>query len=500
VGVAVLPLLGQSLLPTFKERDFLMHWVSQPSTSVAEEVRIDQRGCQELLKVPGVNNCGGHIGQALAADEIVGVNAGENWISIDNSVDYDTTVAAVQKVVDGYPGLFRDVQTYLGERVGEVLTGIGSAVVVRIYGDDLTTLHDLAEQVNEAVADIPGATDQHIDLQVPVPQITVKVDLGKAQQYGLKPGDVRRAAASVLASEEIGDRWINGKVYDVRIYSDPKIRSDLTNVKSLQLDTPSGQRIHLSDVADVAVTATPNQIERDAGSRRIDVSANAETDGQLGAVATEMERRLAEVDFPPGYHAVVLGEYQERQEATCRLLPLSVGALLVILLLLQASFRSWRLATLVLLTLPVALVGGVLGAWLAGGVLSLGAVVGFLTVMGIAARNGILLVNHLQHLEKYEGEVLGEGLVLRGAAERLAPILMTTLATGLALVPLVVAGEVPGQEIEHPMAVVIVAGLITSTLVNLFLVPTLYLKVVGHRRSGQLVAEDPAAPEPVATV
>jgi Cu/Ag efflux pump CusA len=212
-----------------------------------------------------------------------------------------------------------------------------------------------------------------------------------------------------------------------------------------------------------------------------------------------MERRLSEVHFPAGYHAEVLGEFKERQEATSRLLTLSVGALIVILLLLQASFRSWRLAVLVLLTLPVALVGGVLGAWLAGGVLSLGAIVGFLTVMGIAARNGILLVNHFQHLEKYEGEVLGEGLVLRGAAERLAPILMTTLATGLALVPLVVAGEVPGQEIEHPMAVVIVGGLITSTLVNLFLVPTLYLKVMGHRRGRQRPAEDEAIPEPVAT-
>jgi Cu/Ag efflux pump CusA len=252
-------------------------------------------------------------------------------------------------------------------------------------------------------------------------------------------------------------------------------------------------------VADIGVNATPNVIERDSGSRRIDVSANAETEGQLGAVAAEMERRLSEIEFPTGYRAVVLGEFAERQEAANRLLLLAAAALVVILLLLQASFRSWRLATLVLLTLPVALVGGVLAAFFTGGVLSLGSIVGFLTVMGIAARNGILLVNHFQHLEKYEGEVLGEGLVLRGAAERLSPILMTTLATGLALVPLIVMGEIPGHEIEHPMAVVIVGGLLTSTLVQLFIVPTLYLRITTRKRRAEAASQPSEPAEPAVT-
>jgi Cu/Ag efflux pump CusA len=473
-----------------------MHWVTQPGTSVAEEVRISKEACTELLAIEGVNNCGAHIGQALAADEVVGVNFGENWISIDDGVDYDTTLASVQKVVDSYPGIHRDVQTYLKERVREVLTGTGDAVVVRIYGEDLAVLRDLAQQAEEILGSIEGATEEHTALQVDVPQIDVKVDLGKAQQYGLKPGDVRRAAATVLASAEVGDRWVNGKVYDVRVWSHPEIRSDVTSVQNVQIDTPSGQRVRLADVADIAVNATANVIERDSGSRRIDVSANAETEGQLGDVAAEMQRRLSEIDFPAGYRAVVLGEFAERQEAANRLLLLAGAALVVILLLLQASFRSWRLATLVLLTLPVALVGGVLAAFLTGGVLSLGSIVGFLTVMGIAARNGILLVNHFQHLEKYEGEALGEGLVLRGAAERLSPILMTTLATGLALVPLIVMGEIPGHEIEHPMAVVIVGGLLTSTLVQLFIVPTLYLRITARRRREKAVSEqaEPAVP------
>ncbi|WP_210506146.1 efflux RND transporter permease subunit [Naasia sp. SYSU D00057] len=493
-GLVVLPFLGQALLPSFKERDFLMHWVAQPGTSVVEEVRISEEACRELLEIPGVRNCGSHIGQADAADEVVGVNFGENWISVEPSADYEDTLAKVQEVVDGYPGLYRDVQTYLKERVREVLTGTGNAVVVRIYGDDLGVLHDLAEEVEAVLGDIPEAVEEHIALQVDVPQVEVRVDLAKAQQYGLKPGDVRRAAATVIASEEVGDLWYNNRVFDIRIWSDPKIRSDVTSVQNLLIDTPSGQRVRLADVAEVAVKATPNVIERDANSRRIDVSANAATDGDLGTVAAEMERRLSEIEFPTGYRAVVLGEFAEREEATNRLLLLAIVALVVIFVLLQASFRNWRLSLLILGTLPVALVGGVLAAAISGGVLSLGSIVGFLTVMGIAARNGILLVNHFQHLERYEGEKPGEALVLRGAAERLSPILMTTLATGLALVPLIIMGDLPGHEIEHPMAVVIVGGLVTSTLVNLYLVPTLYLRVTAKRRPKQ---EQERAEEPV---
>jgi len=255
------------------------------------------------------------------------------------------------------------------------------------------------------------------------------------------------------------------------------MRSDVTSIRSLPIDTPSGEKILLSDVASVEVKPTPNVIERDAHSRRIDIEANV-TEGSLATVVAAMDEGLKNVELPPGFRTEVLGEYQERQEATSTLLTLATVALAVIYLLLQVAFSSWRLATLVILTLPIALVGGVFAAWLGGGVLSLGSIVGFLTVMGIAARNGILLINHCQHLEKYEGMKFGPELMLRGAGERLSPILMTTLATGLALVPLVVLGEIPGHEIEHPMATVILGGLVTSTLLNLFVVPSLYLRFV----------------------
>ena len=278
-----------------------------------------------------------------------------------------------------------------------------------------------------------------------------------------------------MAGEEVGDVYRGGKAYDVQVWSPPEVRSDITSIRNLPIDTPSGQKILLSDVASIQLKPTPNVIQRDAHSRRIDIESNVK-EGQLGHVVAAMEEGLKNVELPSGFHTKILGEFQERQAATNTLLTLAIGALAVIYLLLQVAFGSWRLATLVILTLPIALVGGVFAAFLGGGVLSLGSIVGFLTVMGIAARNGILLINHCQHLEKYEGMHFGPELVLRGAGERLSPILMTTLATGLALVPLVVLGNIPGHEIEHPMALVILGGLVTSTLLNLFVVPSLYLR------------------------
>jgi len=247
------------------------------------------------------------------------------------------------------------------------------------------------------------------------------------------------------------------------------------SIRDLQLDTPGGGHVKMSQVASVSVRPTPNRISREDNSRRIDVGMNVRGRA-LGSVAAEVKERLKTVNFPHEYHAEVLGEFAERQAAQGRLFAFGIAAAIGILLLLQTCIGSWRVATFSFLTLPLALVGGVLAAFAAGGLISLGSLVGFLTVFGIAARNGILLVNHYQHLQDVEGQPFGPGLVLRGSRERLAPILMTALATGLALVPLVISGEIPGAEIEYPMAIVILGGLVTSTLLNLFLVPTLYLR------------------------
>ncbi|WP_374687093.1 efflux RND transporter permease subunit [Promineifilum sp.] len=475
-GIIIWPLLGQELLPSFKERDFLMHWLTKPGTSHPEMVRISTEACKELREIPGVRNCGSHIGQALLMDEVYGIYFGENWISVDPSVDYDETLASVQSMVDGYPGLYRDVQTYLKERIREVLTGSSHPIVIRIFGSDLNVLREKAAEIEEKISQVDGLVEPHVELLLDIPQIQVEVDLAKAEQYGLKPGDVRRAAAYLMAGEEAGDIHTVNRTYDVQVWSTPETRRSVTDIEQLLIDTADGRQVRLSDVANVSIVPVPNAINHEGLARRINVEANV-SGRDLGSVVDDVRDVLADIEYPLGYHAELLGEQAERDAAQQRILIAGAVAVMVIMVLLRVSLGNWRLAIMSFLSLPMALVGGVLAAYLASdGVLSLGSLVGFLTILGVAARNGIMLISHYQHLEEFEGEAFGPELVRRGAIERVAPIMMTALTAGLALVPLVVAGNIPGHEIEHPMSIVILGGLVTSTLVNLFIVPNLYLR------------------------
>ena len=492
-GVLVAPTLGSQLLPNFKERDFLMHWLTQPGTSVTEEYRVSVSACEDLQEIPGVRNCGAHIGQALLADEVYGVDFGENWISVDESVDYDETLASVHRTVEEYPGLYRDVQTYLRERIKEVLTGTSESIVVRIYGPDLQVLRDTAAEVEEAVGDVDGVIDVHASHQTDLAHIEVEPDVEAARLHGLTPGDIRRQTSTMIAGEEVSDIYSGGRAYDLYVTSIPSARQSITDVENMQIDTPAGTTVTLSQVADVRMGPTPNAIEREGLSRRIDVGANV-SDRDLTSVVADVEEALAEVSFPTAYHAEVLGESTELNAASSKLTLLGAAALVVILLLLQAVFGSMRLTVLVFLLLPMALVGGLLAVRLGDGILSLGSLVGFLAVFGIAARNGILMVSHFQRLEREEGVPFGPALVIRGASERLAPILMTACATGLALVPLAVAGSLPGHEIEHPMAVVILGGLVTATLMNLLVLPSLYLRFGRSRAQRQAAGDGTPAP------
>jgi Cu/Ag efflux pump CusA len=466
--------LGEEFLPDFKETDFLMHWVEKPGTSIEAMNRITVRASKELRSIPGVRNFGAHIGRAEVADEVVGPNFTELWISVDESADYARTVARIQEVVEGYPGLYRDVLTYLKERIKEVLTGASATVVVRIFGPDLELLRDKAQEVAAAISDVDGVVDLKVEPQVLVPQIEVRLRPEAAARHGLTPGQVRRAATTLLKGKKVGEVYEGQKVVDVTVWGVERLRGDPAALRRLVIETPAGARVALGDVADVRVAPAPNVIKRERASRRIDVTCNVR-DRDLGSVARDIEAEVSQLTFAQGMHPELLGEYAERMASQRRLLSLAALALVGIFLLLHVDFRSMRLTALVFLTLPFALIGGVLGAFAGGGVLSLGSLVGFVTVLGIAARNGIMLVSHYRHLEEEEGEVFGKALVLRGAEERLAPILMTASSTGLALLPLVLAGNVPGQEIEHPMALVILGGLVTSTLLNLFLLPALYM-------------------------
>ena len=471
--LATVPYLGEEFLPDFQEYDFLMHWVEKPGTSIEAMDRITVLASKELRAVPGVRNFGSHIGRAEVADEVVGPNFTELWISLERDVDYQNKVAEIQEIVDGYPGLYRDLLTYLRERVKEVLTGASASIVVRIYGDDMEKLRRQADRVRDVIATVEGVSDLKVEQQVLVPQLDVRLKPTGAEQFGLTPGDVRRAATTLIKGRTVGEVYRQQKVFEVVVWGVPEVRSDLAAVRSCLVETPSGGHVPLGEVADVAIVAAPNTIKRESTSRRIDVTCNVR-DRDLGSVAREIEGQVRQLDFERGYHPEFLGEYAAQQASRRQMTLMGLIALAGIIVLLYSEFRAWRHVMLVMLSFVFSLIGGIVGVWIGGGSLSLGSLVGFVTVVGIAVRNGIMMISHYRHLESEEGLSFGSELAIRGAEERLAPILMTALTAALALLPLVIAGNKPGHEIEYPMALVIVGGLLSSTLMNLFLMPSLY--------------------------
>jgi Cu/Ag efflux pump CusA len=437
--------------------------------------RIMAQASQELRAIPGVRNVGSQVGRAETGDAVVGINSGELWINLDPAADYDATLVAIREVIDGYPGLFREVQNYQPERIGEALLRTDQDLTVRLYGHELETLRDKAQEVQQILAGTDGIVAARADLPAEEAQVEIEVDLAAAERYGIKPGDVRRASATLLSGLQVGDLFEEQKVFAVVVWGVPDIRSSLTNIRELLIDLPGGGQVRLGDVAEVRIVPTPIIIKRDAVSRFVDVTADV-SGRNFGSVAADVESRLEGIEFPLEYHAEVLGLSAGQQLAQQRMIGTIVAAVIGIILLLQAAFGSWRVAFLTFLTLPVALAGGVIAVLLSGGILSLGSLFGFFTVLGIALRNGMVLISHYQHLEQQEGNSFGSELVQRGAGERLAPILMTALATGVALVPLVVSGNNAGSEILRPMAIVILGGLVTSTVLNLFILPALYLR------------------------
>ncbi len=475
VGLAVLPFLNQPLLPAFKERNLLIHLNAAPGTSQPEMSRIAGRVSRDLRSIPGISSVGAHLGRAVQGDQVVNVSSAELWVSIAPAADYDTTAVTIQHVIDAYPGIHHDMRTYVNESSSALAAQPSDSLVVRVFGNTTDGLRSSAEQVQKAIVGINGIGDSHINLPVQQPTLEVEVDLAKAQHYGIKPGDVRRAAATLLSGIQVGNLFEEQKVFEVVVWGTPETRHSLSSVRDLLIDTPGGRQVRLGDVAQVRIMPGVSIIRHDAVRRYLDVVADVQG-RDLGAVAADIDSGLKQIQFPLEYHAEVLGDYAGQRATQTRLLILAIAAAIGVFFLLQAAYGSWRLALLSFLTLPSALAGGLLAA-LVVGIVSLGTLAGLLAVFGIAARNQILLIKHYRHLARYEDEPFGVGLALRGARERLGPILLTTFAIGLALLPTLLLGDIPGLEIVRPVAITILGGLVTATLLNLFILPALYLRL-----------------------
>ena len=474
-GLIVAPFLTRPQDPSFEDPNVLVHLSGAPGTSLAEMQRVSVLMRDELGSIPGVAEVGAHVGRAVLSDQVVGSDAGQLWVTIDPGADHDATLAAIEDVAAGYPGLDTEVTNYPKQRIGEVLPALEEPVVVRVYGQDLDILQGEAERVRQTLSETEGVVDPRLELPPLEAAMEIEVDLGAAQQENIKPGDVRRAATTLISGIVVGSLFEEQKVFEVVVWGAPATRSNLTDIDRILVDTPDGEHVRLGDVADVRIAPSPTAVRHEAVSRYIDVVAGV-SGREVGDVLTEVGGRLGKLQFPLEYHAEVLRDSVERQATDRRAIGLVVGAVLVMFLVLQAGVGSWRVAALASVMMPLALVGAELGALFAGGDLSLGAIGGAFAVLGIAARQVVVMIRHFQHLERKEGETFGAELVLRGGSERLTPILASASATVVAFVPVVILGDIGGLELVYPMALVVLGGLAASTLLTLFVVPSLYLR------------------------
>jgi len=481
-GLVIAPFLNRNqLLPSFREPYLTIKLEGAPGTSHPEMSRIVSRMSSELRGIAGVSDVGAHVGRAVYGDQVVGINSAELWVSIDPNASYDSTVSAIQGAVDGYTGLVRQVGTYTQQILNQPLRSSPTDdVTLRLYGEDQKTLRAEAAKLEKSLAGTSGVVDSNVILPVDEPTLEIEVDLAAAQKYGIKPGEVRRTAAALLSGILVGNLFQEQKVFDVVVWGEPGLRDSISDVLNMPIQTSDGNQVLLKDVADVRIAASQTVIRHDAMSAYVDVGFTVKG-REASAVVSDIQAKMKTYAFPFEYHAEVLSNTAVIQASQQRLLITGLIALIGIFLLLQASARSWRMAFATLLILPASLAGGVVAASLTNSTLSVAALFGLLPILGIAARNSILLISHYQHIELEEGKPFGPELVMRGSRERVAPTLMTALTTGLAVLPFVVTGNIPGQEIVFPMGIVILGGLVTSTIVNLFALPALYLRFGASR-------------------
>jgi len=468
---AAMPFLGGEFLPDFRESNFVVLMAGKPDSSLAESIRLGSKFGRRLKQIPGVVSVAQQIGRADLSEDTWGPNISEIWIVLDPSADYDRVISQVREIGKDLP-VFQ-VKQFLRERIDEVLTGSTADIVVRVVGPDLGVLRSQAAKIAGLLGGVEGIEDLRIEQQFDVPQIELQLRPQNALRYGLSVGETNQAIQTLLRGTQVGQVFENDTVFDVVVRAVPEARDHPASLGQLLVDSPSGEKIPLKAVADVSLAAAPSLINREQGRRRMLVTCDAEGRDVESVIADIQSRIRDSGPLPDGYHIEYAGEFQARREALAKIVSLGLLSMAGIFILLYLDFRSLKLSLLVMISVPLACVGGVVAVLAGGGNVSLGSLVGFITVFGIAVRNGILLISNYQRLEQ-QGELSSRELVLRGSVERLSPILMTAATTALAILPLVVAGNLPGHEIEHPMAVVITGGLISSTFLTLFVLPALY--------------------------
>jgi CzcA family heavy metal efflux pump len=498
---------GGAFLPELRENHFVVHMRGLPGTSLPQSLATGKQ-VSAALQGDDVRSIAQQVGRAELGEDTWGVEYSELEVDLRATAgeDIEQTQRRLRQKLRDFAGFSFEVMPFLTERIKETLTGTPAPVAVKIYGDDLPALDRAARDVARALAAVPGADNVRPEPTAGVPELVVRVRPRDAARYGVRGAHVRDAVHAAYQGADGGQVYDRNRVIDLVVLLDPRLRGDPDAVANLWLDVPAPRegeapaepkekssagaspsrkgtgRVQLKQVADVFLSDGRFRIAHEGGTRRQVVTCYVQR-RDVASFAADAQRRLAGLDLPPGTYAVLTGEHEAQQAARWELLLLSLAAGVGILLLLWLVFRSAGRLLLVVVNLPFALVGGVAAVYLAGGVLDVGSLIGFVTLFGISTRNGIMMVSHWQHLHEAEGVPWGPDLVFRGARERLAPVLMTALVTGLGLLPIALGAGEAGREIEGPMARVILGGLVTSTALNLLVLPVLYRRFGGPSRA-----------------
>ena len=470
VGAWFLP---RAFLPPFNEGTLTVSMTFQPGISLAESNRLGTVAERLIQGVPEVRSVGRRVGRAELDEHAEGVHSTEMDVDLRPGRPKEEVLADLRRRVGVLPAAFNIGQP-IGHRLEHLLSGVNAAIAIKLYGDDLDTLRGLAENLRARLATIPGLVDLLVERQVRVPQLQVRLDYARAALYGVTPAALADNLEKLTNGKVVSQVVDGQKRFDVVLrLSDPERTTDA--LAGLLIETPRG-RVPLRTFADVEDTDGPNQVLRENGRRRIVVQANTDGSGE-GRIVEAIRVEIGKLALPQGYSVAVEGTFQAQEEATKLIGTLSLVSLVLIFTVLYSRYRSAVLALLIMGNVPLALIGSVVALWVAGQPLSVASMVGFITLTGISARNGILKVSHYINLVLHEGEAFGPDMVVRGSLERLTPVLMTALSAGFALLPLMLGADAPGKEILHPVAITIFGGLVSATLLDTLLTPAVFLRL-----------------------
>lgn len=478
VGAVVsVPFLGSEFLPPFNEGSLTINVLQSPGTSLEESNRIGTLVERLLMKVPEVASVGRRTGRAEMDEHAEGVHSSDVEVDLrESDRSRDEVLADVRSQLALIPGIVVNIGQPISHRLDHLLSGVRAQIAVKIFGEDLGTLRTTAEAVRSVMAGVPGVVDLSVERQVLVPQIPIVVDRAAAARYGLAPGDVAEQLETALNGSVAAQAVAGQNTYAIVVRSDSAARAGTEAIGGLMITTPTGASIPLREVANVAESVGPNQVVHENAQRRIVVQANV-AGRSLGDVVADLKARVGRsVKLPSGYFISYGGQFESQQGASRVLVLLALVAFAAMFVVLYTHFRSVAFALQILANIPLALIGAVVAIAMTDGVISIATIVGFITLTGIAARNGIMMISHYLHLMRHEGEGFTPEMVIRGSQERLVPVLMTALTAGLALVPLAMSHGVAGKEILHPVAVVILGGLVSSTLLDIVVTPAVFLR------------------------